>query len=229
MRLCFAAALLIGAFCALRVTAATAACLATSPQVTVTPVSGTANIDNGKTQSAIQSLSGIDSSGHGARGPMALGLTLTQVMTSSRLTVAVTTPGWGGSKCASLQAVSIDFGFSPHTIYIPSEFAPNTCAYNAIYSHEIQHVNADLALLNRRIPGIRASIATALSGGTAVEGDDTLALQKIIKDRLETVLTRLQADFTRERQAAQALIDSPGEYARVGNSCGGIMQKVVKP
>ncbi len=229
MPLRFAVALLMGAFAALHGFAASAACLATSPQVTVTPVSGTANIDNGKSQSAIQSLSGIEGSSHGARVPMALGLTLTQVMTSSRLTVAVTTAGWGGRKCASLQAVSIDFGFSPHTIYIPREFAPNSCAYNAIYSHEIQHVNTDLALLNRRIAAIRASITTALSGGVAIEGDDTLLLQKTIKDRLEASLTRLQADFTRERQTAQALIDSPSEYARVGNSCGGIMQKVVKP
>jgi hypothetical protein len=62
-----------------------------------------------------------------------------------------------------------------------------------------------------------------------VSGDDETAIQKTMKDQLERLLTQIQADFTRERQLAQARIDNPNEYARVGNSCGGIIKQLARP
>lgn len=203
-------------------------CIATTPVVTLEPLSGNADIDNSKNQSALQSLSGVGQNIHSARIPLALGLTLTQVMTTSRLTASIEKTGWTGPKCATLQALHVGFGFSPHMIYIPHEFAPNTCAYNAIYSHEIQHVNTDLTLLKSRLPAIKGQIMARLAGLAPLTGDDDADLQKTMKGQLERLLTDIQTDFTRERQSAQAQVDNPNEYARVGNSCGGIIQQMSK-
>ena len=204
-------------------------CLAATPIVTLEPLSGSANIDNSKSQRAIQSLSGVGQSSHAARIPMALGLTLTQVMATSRLTAKIEQTGWAGPKCATVQALTIGFGFAPHMIYIPNEFTPNTCAYNAIYSHEIQHVETDLNLLKSRLTTIKSKVIAGLAGLPPVSGDDETAIQKTMKDQLERLLTQIQADFTRERQLAQARIDNPNEYARVGNSCGGIIKQLARP
>ncbi len=202
-----------------------AACTVGQPAVTIEPLSGPANIDNSKSQREIQSLSGIGQAVHSYRIPLALGLTLTQVQTTTRIAASIESTGWS-SKCARLVALNIGFGFTPHTIYIPSEFQPTTCAYNAIYSHENQHVNTDLNLLQSRLGAVREQIIAGLPSLGPVEGGDEAALQQVLKSRLERLLTNIQNDFTRERQQAQAAVDSPAEYARVGNSCGGIIQKV---
>lgn len=81
--------------------------------------SWSANVDNSKSQRELQSLSGVGQSSHSARIPVALGLTLTQVMTTSRLTAEIASGGWMGPKCATLQSLNVGFGFSPHMIYIP--------------------------------------------------------------------------------------------------------------
>lgn len=201
-------------------------CTATSPTVSIEPLSGSADVDNSKYQKEIQALSGVGQASHAARIPLAMGLTLTQVMTTSSLTVSVEKTGWTGPKCAKLQAVHVAFGFAPHMIYIPREFAPNTCAYNAIYSHEVQHVNTDLNLLKSRLPALQSKLAAGIAALPPLTGDDDAALQKAMKDRLERLLTEAQTDFTRERQSAQALVDNPNEYARVGTSCGGIIKQM---
>lgn len=202
-----------------------AACAVGQPTVTIEQLSGSSNIDNSKSQREIQSLSGLGQAVHSYRIPLALGLTLTQVQTTTRIAASIQTTGWS-SKCATLVALNVGFGFTPHTIYIPHEFEPTTCAYNAIYSHEIQHVNTDISLLQSKIGDVRAQIIAQLTGIGPIEGSDETALQQELKRRLERLLTNIQNDFTRERQQVQAAVDSPAEYARVGNSCGGIIQKV---
>ncbi|MBP7253830.1 MAG: hypothetical protein KBA75_10155 [Alphaproteobacteria bacterium] len=199
---------------------------ATAPIVKLEPLSGSANVDNSKSQRELQSLSGVGQSSHSTRIPVALGLTLTQVMTTSRLTAEIASGGWTGPKCATLQSLNVGFGFSPHMIYIPYEFAPNTCAYNAIYSHEIQHVNTDQALLKSHLPAIKSKIMAGVAALPPITGNDDAAMQKTMKDQLERLLTDIQTDFTRVRQLEQAKVDNPNEYARVGNSCGGIIKQI---
>ncbi len=204
-------------------------CTATTPVVTLEPLSGHSDIDNSKSQRDIQALSGVAQVGYTARVPFALGLTLTQVMTTSRLTASIETAGWSRSKCATLQSIHVGFGFAPHMIYIPREFTPNSCAYNAIYAHEIQHVHTDINLLNSRLQAIRSKILAGLAVLPAIAGDNEATLQKTMKLQLERLLTQIQTDFTRERQIAQARVDNADEYARVGNSCGGIINKLGRP
>ena len=132
------------------------ACSAPAPILTLTPVSRPEILDNTHSQRDMQSLSGLGNAVHSYRVPLALGLTLTQVTTTTRLTVAINGGGWGREKCAILQNLDIGFGFTPHTIYIPREFAPMTCAYNAIYSHEIKHVETD-----RRLEALVAQMKAA--------------------------------------------------------------------
>lgn len=175
----------------------------------------------------IQQLSGLGQIVHSNRIPLAMGLTLTQVKTTTQITAQIES-SWDGQKCASLKELVIGFGFSPHTIYIPSEFAPMSCAYNAIYSHEIQHVQTDRALLTRQLPSVREQIIRQTAQIGVLNGTSEQDLQNQLRQKLEVILTNVQNTFTHERQREQALVDSPAEYARVGSSCNGMIQSVMR-
>jgi hypothetical protein len=207
--------------------ASTPHCANITPTVTITPFQDSETIDNQKSQPMIQQLSGLGQIVHSNRIPLAMGLTLTQVKTTTQITAQMES-SWDGQKCASLKELVIGFGFSPHTIYIPSEFAPMSCAYNAIYSHEIRHVQTDRSLLSRQLPNVRKEIINQSSHIGVLHGSSEQDLQQQLRQKLEVILTSIQTTFTHERQREQALVDSPAEYARVGNSCNGMIQTIMR-
>ena len=125
----------------------------------------------------------------------------------------------GRWECSSPQFTVI-YGFSPMTVYVAKEFPKGGCPYNEIYQHELRHVKAyqdhlvsiekDLAeTLNRRF-------ATG-SVWRAPKGQTRVMLEKEMNERW---LPFVKREIERV-EAAQALIDTPEEYARVSGACNG--------
>jgi ElaB/YqjD/DUF883 family membrane-anchored ribosome-binding protein len=194
-------------------------CAAVQARVTIIPLWGVETLDNSKSQQEVQALSGLQQA-HAIRGVVALGLTITDIVMNTRLRTEVLSLG-GQPVCANLSELRLEFGFTPHIIYIPAQFKPMTCAYNAIYAHEARHVAVDRELLQRELPQLQARLNQELPALAKIYGDDAAAMRQTLSQRLDHMLKTLQADFIRRRQAAQAIIDSPAEYARVGASCDG--------
>lgn len=129
-------------------------------------------------------------------------------------------------ECASPQLM-VTYGFSPMTVYVASEFAQGSCAYNEVFEHEQRHVKVyrehlirierDLAeTLNRRF-------ATGGPWRGAV-GQANELLQREIADRWIPYIKREIARVETE----QALIDTPEEYARVAKSCHGEVSRLAR-
>ncbi len=210
------------------VTGDAATCAPQAVTVTVTPLIGGSSINNEHQQASMQQLSGIgDGMLHGTV-PLALGLTLTRVINTTRISAYLQNDFIGNGACGSLAALDVEFGFEPHTIYIPAEFAPQSCAYNAIYAHEARHVATDRAVLEDHLPILQAHIKQAVATIAPVYGVDSAAVQATLKAQIEQIMEAEMQSFSRGRERAQARVDSAEEYAMVSQSCGGIIRQIIR-
>lgn len=125
----------------------------------------------------------------------------------------------GRFECASPQ-ITVLYGFKPLTVYVAREFPAESCAYKEIYEHEQRHVKA----YQEHLVAIEKDLGETLNRRFATGapwrgpiGQTQSRLQEELDSRWLPYLTR---EIERVK-AAQALIDTPEEYARVAASCGG--------
>jgi hypothetical protein len=129
----------------------------------------------------------------------------------------------GRWECASPQ-ITLTLGFNPMTVYVAKEFPEGGCAYKEIYQHELRHVKAyqtHLATIENELSeSLNRRFATG-SPWRGPVGQTRADLQRELDDRW---LPFIQREFARAEEA-QALIDTPEEYARVANACNGEIRK----
>lgn len=209
------------------VAANAASCARQNVTVTITPLISGSSINNQHRQASMQELSGIGDGVHHGGTPLALGLTLTRVINTTRINAWLQNDFFSGEACGAVSAVEVSFGFEPHTIYIPAEFTPQSCAYNAIYAHEARHVAMDEAVLQDQLPLLEARIKQAVSAIPPAQGRDAAAVQATLKAQIEQIMEAEMRAFSMVRERAQARVDSPAEYAMVSQSCGGIIRQIM--
>ncbi len=125
----------------------------------------------------------------------------------------------GRWECFSPQ-LTLTYGFSPMTVFVASEFPEGTCAYKEIYEHELRHVKA----YQEHMVGIEKGLQETLNRRFATGGpwrgpvgQRRAQLQQELDERWARYVEREIARV----DVAQALIDTPEEYARVASSCNG--------
>ncbi|MBK1681394.1 hypothetical protein [Rhodocyclus tenuis] len=156
-------------------------------------------------------------------GDQVLGLTRgTAVVRVSTRTPSYTdaTRRW---ECASPQ-LTLSYGFSPMLVYVAKEFPVGSCAYDEIYRHEQRHVST----YQKHLESIEQELSETLNRRFATNrpwrgpaGQTAVQLQQELNERW---LPYLKRQIERV-DAAQALIDTPAEYARVMNSCQGEVKR----
>ncbi|WP_434516729.1 hypothetical protein AB6Q56_09105 [Dechloromonas sp. ARDL1] len=156
-------------------------------------------------------------------GRQVLGLTrgnATARFTSNTPSIVDDSKRW---ECASPQ-IALTYGFSPMTVYVAREFPPGSCAHKEIHEHEMRHVDA----YRKHQADIEKILADTLNARFATGGpwrgpvgQSTGRLQDELNERW---LPYVQREL-RKVDAAQALIDTDEEYARVANACDGEIAK----
>jgi hypothetical protein len=132
----------------------------------------------------------------------------------------------GRWECSSPQFTVI-YGFSPMTVYVAREFPKGGCPYSEIYQHELRHVKAyqdHLVSIERELADTLTRRFATDAVWRAPKGQTRLMLEKEMNERwlpfIKQAIERVEA--------AQALIDTPEEYARVSGACGGEIERVVR-
>jgi hypothetical protein len=155
-----------------------------------------------------------------------LGLTRGHATVKFNVQVSSIADHSGRWECSSPK-IAVSFGYSPITVYVASEFPAGSCAYNEIHQHEMRHVNAYQAHLQ----SIEAEISETLERRFATHapwrgpvGQTRSMLEKEMHDRW---LPYIKREIERV-EASQALIDTPEEYARVGESCNGEIKRLIR-
>jgi hypothetical protein len=132
----------------------------------------------------------------------------------------------GRWECSSPK-IAVSFGYSPITVYVASEFAAGSCAYNEIYQHEMRHVKAYQAHLLGIEPDISETLKRRFATRAPWRGPVGQTRSMLEKEMHERWLPYIKREIERV-EAAQALIDSPEEYARAGESCNGEIKRLIR-
>ncbi|MBL8416568.1 MAG: hypothetical protein JNM42_19260 [Propionivibrio sp.] len=129
----------------------------------------------------------------------------------------------GRWECASPQ-LTLTLGFNPMTVYVAKEFPEGGCAYKEIYQHELRHVKAYQAHLSTIENELSESLNRRFATGGAWRGPVGQTRADLQRELDERWLPYIQREFAHADEA-QALIDTPEEYARVANACNGEIRK----
>ncbi|KAB2966299.1 hypothetical protein [Zoogloea sp.] len=159
-------------------------------------------------------------------GMKVLGLTRgTAIVSFQTRIVSYVDPG-GRWECASPQ-LTVTYGFSPMTVYVAREFPQGSCAWNEIHRHELRHVRA----YQEHLEGIEPELREALQR-RFVTGDPWRGPVGQARNRIQQELEERWAPYVKRMinkvDLAQALIDTPEEYARVASSCAGEIRRLTR-
>jgi len=131
-----------------------------------------------------------------------------------------------GDECI-IPKIDVELYYAPIVIYVGSEFAPGTCAYQEILAHEMRHLKTYLDYL----PKVERTVRKALSDRFdskplyARSGQASAALKREIDSGWMPYMKRELAMV----ETQQAAIDSPAEYARLSRICKGEVQSLIGP
>lgn len=132
----------------------------------------------------------------------------------------------GRWECASPE-ITVAYGFNPITIYVASEFPPGSCAFNEIRAHELRHVQTyreHAAAIEREIG---ESLQKRFADGFLWRGPSGSTQEKLRNEMSERWLPYIKR-LLETVESKQALIDTPEEYRRVGDSCQGEISRRIR-
>lgn len=164
---------------------------------------------------------------HRVRQGWALGLTRyepTLTMTAPIEAVAAS----DGTFCARPASVDVDLGYKDMTVTIPSELDGSSCGFEQILRHEDEHVDVSEHMLRKYLPLMRARLEDEIKRDASARlptAEDAVALERNMLNAALVDIARQMAD---ETAALQQDVDSPEEYHRMLDVCGGELADLVK-
>lgn len=159
-------------------------------------------------------------------GHQVLGLTRGTASASLAVNAPTLVDASGRWECASPQ-ITLRYGFSPITVYVAREFPPGSCAHQQIYEHEMRHVKT----YEDHLVAIEKNLLDMLTARFATDGPWRGKAGEIgarLRRELDQRWLPMVQREIRRVEAAQALIDTDEEYARVANACDGAIRKVIR-
>jgi hypothetical protein len=154
-----------------------------------------------------------------------LGLTKTE----SRIAVKVDGPmlqdAASGYECVAPQ-VAVTLSYAPAVIYVGSEFAAGSCAYDEILAHELRHLKTYHEHLPKAEAVVREALAKRFEARPmySPRGTSTPALSNEINTGW---LPYIKGEMAKV-EVLQTAIDSPQEYARLGKACNGEIKNIIQ-
>lgn len=128
-------------------------------------------------------------------------------------------------ECVSPQ-IEITYGFKPMLVYVANEFPQGSCAFNEIYQHELRHVKTNVDHLASIERELYETLNQRFATGAPWRGPVGQSRELISKEMQERWIPYIKRQIDRVKEA-QALIDTPEEYTRVSDSCGGTIRKAI--
>lgn len=169
------------------------------------------------TENHLQSYRSFTDESERLHGHDTLGLSRSGIMVSYTPRIAVAQEY--EHVCAKLVSVEMQFGYSAREILLAREMPEGSCIYGQVRTHEYRHAGVDAYMiesyedyLDREL----AKAAAAVGVLRARTGDDAA---EIIAERLSASMQPVVDFILQQREAFQARIDTPQEYARISSVC----------
>lgn len=122
-------------------------------------------------------------------------------------------------------SLSIELRAEPHTVYVAREFPKGSCSYNHVLEHEQRHVQANRVHLDWVAWHLRKDLQDFF-GQRIFYGKPSQLQQQLKQAVNEHWLKRLNEDMDKVGLRHEA-IDTPEEYARNRQACGGELVRLL--
>jgi hypothetical protein len=153
-----------------------------------------------------------------------LGLTVTRAQYAATLGGPMLQDAASGYECIAPK-VEVKLNYSPVLIYVGNEFVPGSCSYNVILEHEQRHLKAYMDNLARVEKVVRAALEKRFDARPLYAPSGTA--QSALQHEINSVwFPFIKAEFDKGN-VEQAKIDTPQEYARLGDSCNGEIRQII--
>lgn len=126
----------------------------------------------------------------------------------------------GGRACFRPQ-VRVELTMQPMQVYIASEVSGDACRREVLLEHEMKHVAAYREHLREAVADLERELPDVF-GQRVFYARDPAQSEGEMRDRLAGFMRAFMAESVRNLKARQDAVDSPEEYARVNQACGGM-------
>jgi hypothetical protein len=192
-----------------------------NPAVVLTTRQNGYAIDNTRSYRSLTALKG-----NAPANAYVLGLTRTESRLSIRSGGPLLGDIFSGFECIAPR-IEVELYYTPITIYVGSEFAPGTCAYQQILAHEMRHLKTYIDYLPKVEEVVRAALSHRFNNKPlyARKGQAEGVLQRELDTGWMPWMKREMVKV----EAQQAEIDSKEEYMRLSRVCKGEVQSIIGP
>jgi hypothetical protein len=154
-----------------------------------------------------------------------LGLTRTESKVSINLGGPVLQDPVSGYECIAPK-VEVKLYYAPVVVYVGNEFAPGSCGYQEILTHELRHLRAYMDHLPKAEKIVRDAFARRFEAKPLYAPSGT-AMSALSHEIDGSWMPFIKNEMARV-ETVQAAIDSAQEYARLGKACNGEIQAVLQ-
>lgn len=130
--------------------------------------------------------------------------------------------------CAWVGAFTVDVTPVAVRVHIPREYRMGSCEYEQLMKHEREHDLLHRRRLGELAQNMRDALARAESQPDLmgpIEARDRRAAFEILTGRMERVMRPIYDGHLQKMREANAALDSPKEYRRLGKACKGWIRK----
>jgi hypothetical protein len=124
-----------------------------------------------------------------------------------------------GGYCVSLARAKISVGYREMTVYVSRDYPEDSCEYQAVLDHELEHVAINQSVLQAFKVKIKRAVARTLNSHRAIRVYNKAEAQSAyilaFKRQLEPLIKSLQS----ERKRRNGAIDTADSYRRILARC----------
>ncbi len=197
------------------------------PQVTVMPYATTARYDDTQSLAQIAQMSQRAGVAVGAR-EMRVGLTAASLRIESAFTTASRQMPNDPMVCSQISRFELRFGFDDLTVFLARELPRHSCGYQVVLGHENKHVATDQRILAAYLPQLPQLLTQTLRQTGVLRTGSSEAAQLRFRVLLDAYVQQLTASIEAVRRQQQQQIDTPEEYRRITQSCGGDIARLAQ-
>ncbi len=197
------------------------------PVLSVIPLAATPQVNLTLNLAAMKAMASMNKENYAStEHKTPVGLTAASLLLDSSYDILVRQESGSPMVCAQIGSFKLRVGFEDTVIYVAREIPYGSCGYKEVFEHEMSHAATDRLFLEKIAPELPDLLAGEIRRIGVFRVGSAETAKKQIEKAMESFMRGLSARLSALRKEAQAKIDTPQEYRRVSESCGGELQKV---
>jgi hypothetical protein len=132
------------------------------------------------------------------------------------------------STCGQIKSILVELGFLNNTIYVAKELPKRSCPFKTVLGHEERHKDVDRQLLEEYTEKAKEFFQKGADEIGMIRHPAAAAIDAQVNAYMNDAMEYFSKELEQERKQRQKEVDSPEEYQRVEQACGGLLMDIVR-